>query len=321
MSFDKRPLKVFLCHASADKLAVRDLYKRLTADGVDAWLDVESLIPGQNWQVEIPKAIRASDVVIVCLSEKSVNKEGYVQKEIKFALDIADEKPEGTIFVVPARLEGCEVPDRLSMYHWVDLFEENGYEMLMRALRARADKIGATVSLQPRVSDLTKKICENIFLTYQDMPSRSRSHGLRIMMENKNPQPILCRAFLINAFLPEESINKYLLSNNFYWIDDSLNLVIERKINRNRVGTFLLADINKDDANDEYLYFVMQEKINNYVKRFRKWGEYKVLCEVQGTMNGVEFTCPVIDLTFEVSPNFENKRYIRTTQANIPKGK
>jgi hypothetical protein len=58
---DSRPLKVFpstssghrLCHASADKPAVRDLYKRLVADGVDAWLDAESLVPGQNWQVEI----------------------------------------------------------------------------------------------------------------------------------------------------------------------------------------------------------------------------------------------------------------------------
>jgi hypothetical protein len=116
---------------------MRDLYKRLTADGVDAWLDVENLIAGQNWQVEIPKAIRESDVVIVCLSEKSINREGYVQKEIKFALDVADEKPEGTIFIVPVRLEVCVVPDRLSMYHWVNFFEKNGYEKLMRSLRLR----------------------------------------------------------------------------------------------------------------------------------------------------------------------------------------
>jgi formylglycine-generating enzyme required for sulfatase activity len=141
----KRPLKVFLCHASADKPVVRDLYKRLVADGVDAWLDAESLVPGQNWQVEIPKAIRESDVVIVCLSEKSINKEGYVQKEIKFALDVADEKPEGTIFIIPARLEECKVPDRLSLYHWVDLYDEDGYQKLMRALRLRADKIGAVL--------------------------------------------------------------------------------------------------------------------------------------------------------------------------------
>ena len=33
---DKRPLKVFLCHAHADRDAVRALYTRLTNDGVDA---------------------------------------------------------------------------------------------------------------------------------------------------------------------------------------------------------------------------------------------------------------------------------------------
>jgi hypothetical protein len=34
-----RPLRVFLCHSSADKPAVRDLYDQLTARGIDAWLD------------------------------------------------------------------------------------------------------------------------------------------------------------------------------------------------------------------------------------------------------------------------------------------
>ena len=33
-----RPLKVFLCHAHADRDPVRTLYTRLTKDGVDAWL-------------------------------------------------------------------------------------------------------------------------------------------------------------------------------------------------------------------------------------------------------------------------------------------
>lgn len=157
----KRPLKVFLCHASADKPAVRNLYQRLVSEGVDAWLDAESLVAGQNWQIEIPKAIRESDVVIVCLSEKSINKEGYVQREIKFALDVADEKPEGTIFVIPARLEECKVPDRLSMYHWVELFERDGYERLMRALRLRADKIDATLQIKnnwlPNIASSPKK--------------------------------------------------------------------------------------------------------------------------------------------------------------------
>jgi hypothetical protein len=37
----KRPLKVFLSHAHADREAVKSLYNRLTAEGVDAWLDKE----------------------------------------------------------------------------------------------------------------------------------------------------------------------------------------------------------------------------------------------------------------------------------------
>ncbi|MEK7404874.1 MAG: SUMF1/EgtB/PvdO family nonheme iron enzyme [Acidobacteriota bacterium] len=131
-------LKVLLCHASGDKAAVRQLYQRLRADGFDPWLDEEKLLPGQEWQLEIPKAVRQADIVVVCLSNSSITKEGYVQKEIKFALDAADEKPEGTIFLIPARLEDCRVPERLSEWQWVDLHEDRSYEKLRAALKLRA---------------------------------------------------------------------------------------------------------------------------------------------------------------------------------------
>ena len=139
-------LRVFLCHSSGDKPAVRELYQRLCAEGIDAWLDEEKLLPGQDWQREIPKAVRASDVVIVCLSRGSITKAGYVQREIKFALDVADEQPEGAIFLIPAKLEECEVPDRLSRWQWVNLYEAKGYERLMRALRTRAEALGISLS-------------------------------------------------------------------------------------------------------------------------------------------------------------------------------
>jgi len=48
MSEPKHPLKVFLCHAHSDRDAVHALYGRLTKDGVDAWLDKEKLLPGQD---------------------------------------------------------------------------------------------------------------------------------------------------------------------------------------------------------------------------------------------------------------------------------
>ncbi len=126
--------RIFLCHSSADKEAVRRLYHRLRADGFNPWFDEEDLLPGQDWQLEIPKAVRSSTIVLVCLSRFSVNKSGYIQKEIKYALDVADQQPEGAIFIIPVRIEECIVPDRLSQWQWVDLFEEQGYSRILRAL-------------------------------------------------------------------------------------------------------------------------------------------------------------------------------------------
>ena len=40
---------------------MRGLYARLIEDGVDryAWLDKEKLLPGQDWELEIRKGVRA----------------------------------------------------------------------------------------------------------------------------------------------------------------------------------------------------------------------------------------------------------------------
>jgi hypothetical protein len=129
--------RVFLCHSSTDKAVVRELYDRLRNSGAYPWLDEEDLIPGQDWHQKIEQAIRVSGVIVVLLSRASTTKTGYVNKEIRFALDVADEQPDGAIFVIPARLEDCEIPARLRRWQWVNLYEPNGFEKLLRALQAK----------------------------------------------------------------------------------------------------------------------------------------------------------------------------------------
>ncbi len=136
---DRMETSVFLCHASDDKSAVRSLYRRLCQHGIRVWFDEKNLLPGQNWETEIKKAVRSHRIVIVCLSEKSVKKQGFVNKEIKFALDVADEKPDNTVYIVPARLDDCEVPDRLRKWQWVDLFARRGYNDLLRTLGSASE--------------------------------------------------------------------------------------------------------------------------------------------------------------------------------------
>jgi hypothetical protein len=82
-------------------------------------------------------------VVAVCLSRASTTKEGFVQKEIRYALDELDSRPTGTILIVPVRLEDCDVPVRLRSWQWVDLFEEPGFDRLVSSLNAIAGSIAS----------------------------------------------------------------------------------------------------------------------------------------------------------------------------------
>lgn len=143
-----RSFSVFLCHASEDKPEVRELYRKLTDDGIEVWLDELKLLPGQDWVLEITEALRAADAILICLSTKSVTKEGFVQKEIRRAMDIADEKPEGTIFLIPVRLDDCVLPRRLAAIQYVDLYALNSYQKLLQSLRIRAESLG--LPLTPR---------------------------------------------------------------------------------------------------------------------------------------------------------------------------
>ena len=165
----RRRLKVFISYARSDQAKAYELYKRLTSDGADAWIDKESLLPGQDWGLEIRKAISQADAVIVCLSKK-FNKSGFRQKEVRLALETALEKPEGEIFIIPVRLEKCDNLESLTKWNWVDLFEDTGYKNLLRALSQRANKIGTSIpnlsteeneNIQPNIEKETGKGKQN----------------------------------------------------------------------------------------------------------------------------------------------------------------
>ncbi len=152
-----RPLRVFLCHSSNDKPAVRELYQKLRAEPwIQPWLDEEELYPGQDWNMEIEKAVEAADAIIVCLTKNSINKEGYVQRELRIVLDFADYKPEGTLYIIPVRLEECEPPRRLRAWQYADYFSgsrDRAFQRLLVSLKRRADAL----ELQFEVSTLAPK--------------------------------------------------------------------------------------------------------------------------------------------------------------------
>lgn len=137
------PLKIFISYASGDRAEAQKLHAFLVKQGTNPWLDTENLLPGQDWKMEISKALDETDLILLCLSKKSVSKEGYVQKEMRLALDRALEIPPGEIFLIPARFEEVNLPYSLRDYQWVDLYTESGVKKLLKSLNLRAEKIGA----------------------------------------------------------------------------------------------------------------------------------------------------------------------------------
>jgi hypothetical protein len=135
MPQSKRQKHVFLIYAHSDKKAVRQLYQRLVRHGINTWLDEVKLLPGHNWKHEIHQAILSSRVVIVCVSKQFSKQGGYRHEEIKIALAKARSIPDDEVFLIPVRLEKCDLPGPVRQWQCVDLFERDGFNRLLSALK------------------------------------------------------------------------------------------------------------------------------------------------------------------------------------------
>jgi len=130
--------QVFLTYAHSDKKAVRKIYQRLSRNHVNVWLDEKELLPGQDWKYEIRQAILRSDIVIVCLSRQFNKQGGFRHEELQIALEKARSFPNSGIFIIPARLEKCDLPGPLRQWQCVDLFEADGFRKLLGVLKENA---------------------------------------------------------------------------------------------------------------------------------------------------------------------------------------
>lgn len=140
---------VFLCYAREDFERVHALYALLKVLGLRPWLDKYDIVPGELWPQAIERAIRGADFFIASFSTSSVRKAGFVQREYRFALDALAQRPAGRTFLIPIRLDDCELPDlrevgiRLSDIQWVDLFRtgplaESDVEPILKAIEAQS---------------------------------------------------------------------------------------------------------------------------------------------------------------------------------------
>lgn len=134
-------VRPFISYAREDFAFAKRLYADLSRLGAEPWMDVEELTGGTDWQAAVRHAIRESTHFLALISRSAVIKRGYVQKEVRQALDLLDEFAAGHVFIVPVRVDDSQPRhEPLQRLHWIDMFDSysDGLRQLEIALRLRA---------------------------------------------------------------------------------------------------------------------------------------------------------------------------------------
>jgi hypothetical protein len=134
LAMERERRKVFIVYAREDLDVARKLTAELKKHGFNPWLDVDEITPGQIWQKTVLRSLEESAAALVLVSDH-LNKKGFVQEELRVALDTLQESQKDLSPVVPVRLDDSPVPDRLSHVQWVNLFEKNGLDRLLIGLK------------------------------------------------------------------------------------------------------------------------------------------------------------------------------------------
>jgi len=137
--------QIFLSYCHDNTTEANTLRKELLANGLDVWWD-DMILPGQDWKLEIRKAMKRSAAVVLCLSKESeARTTSGIYPEAFDAIETYRNYEPGAIFLIPVRFSECELPHinidatrSLDSLQHVDLFplekRADGVKRLIDAL-------------------------------------------------------------------------------------------------------------------------------------------------------------------------------------------
>ena len=163
--------QVFISYSRRDLVFVEQLAVDLKAASLDVWYDLSGLEGGARWRIEIEKAIRASQFVLVVLSPDSVASE-WVEEEILFARNLKRN-------IIPLFYRQCDLPLGYHTRHYIDIrganYKRNFGEILraLSVMKLDSEKKSDGLS-QSRISRLIDIFRRRRFLRQEVKSTTSR---------------------------------------------------------------------------------------------------------------------------------------------------
>jgi len=135
---------LFISYAKPDLERVLPYVDFLKRQGYDTWIDTQRLKAGQNWDIEIKRALNKASLIITFISNNSVDRRGYVQRELKAAIDKYQEKLATDIYIIPIILDiGVAIPDSISPIQYVEAWNSTNFDAVNDAIAHQLSSIGA----------------------------------------------------------------------------------------------------------------------------------------------------------------------------------
>lgn len=186
-------MKLFLAHAKEDESATEEIYERLKSIGYNPWMDIKDIPAGVNWDFEIQKNFSNSNIVIIILSHISVQKNGYIRREINDAIEKLKYYKPDDIFVIPLLIDDAQVPSYISSkIQFIDFKRSDSWNILEKSLHLASTQQNLELSTGLEYGPFiltTEKIEENynkvpgheIEIFYPALVSKTRESSAKII--------------------------------------------------------------------------------------------------------------------------------------------
>jgi hypothetical protein len=112
--------RVFISYSAGDSQAAKDLASGLRQVGVDVWLDIDRLRPGDRWAEKMEEGLKEATALVVYVGKSGVRT--WFDREARVALDRSIQDKDFRL--VPVLGPGADpdmLPLYLKQYQWLDL--------------------------------------------------------------------------------------------------------------------------------------------------------------------------------------------------------
>jgi TIR domain/Fibrobacter succinogenes major domain (Fib_succ_major) len=123
--------RIWVSCATADKARAEEICKKLGVVGLD--IEIDGILNDDEKAIE--NGIASARFFMIFFSNRSATESEALDKYLDIALRSAENISKDRVFIIPVRLEKCDIPKSVDHLQLIDLFKEEGFDQIVETIR------------------------------------------------------------------------------------------------------------------------------------------------------------------------------------------